>query len=342
LVANAVKFTRVGEVYLHLELFGTDEWQFEIIDTGLGIPEEERAEIFQPFHQGSNARHRGGTGLGLAIAQRQVAALGGTLRLQSERGIGSRFYFRIPLPRGEAGLGSATNLLKIQRLKPEFPVSALVIDDSQTNREILAGMLRSVGCEVFVASSGQEGIERCLALKPRIVFLDLLMPGVDGLSVARQILAADRDHLRPTLVAQTAAALARYREEALRAGCCDFLIKPLDAQNVYECLRVHLGVQFEYAAAEPDEDFSGREHISVALPHELYSRIMAASELHSATALKACLQELRQLGPEAQNLSEKIRWLLRSYDMDGIVRLISSAAMPQPLDAALAFNHGID
>jgi signal transduction histidine kinase/DNA-binding NarL/FixJ family response regulator len=334
LIGNAVKFTRVGEVYLRFEQTVGPEWQFEVIDTGLGIPEEEQPHIFQPFHQGSNARYHGGTGLGLAIAQRLVAEMGGTLHLQSERGIGSRFYFAIPLPMGQPGAESPSNLLEIRRLKAAFPVSALVIDDSRTNREILGRLLRSVGCEVFLAASGKEGLAKCAELKPQIVFLDLLMPGMDGIATARQIVANGCGGV-PKVVAQTAAALAPYREQALGAGCCDFLVKPLKTEDVYECLRIQLNAEFEYAPSEKEVEpsFDSLDRAGpVTLPNELYSRMMAAAELHSATALKTCLQELRELGPDARNLSERIRWLLRSYDMEGIGRLISSVAIPRSFE----------
>ncbi|HEY2328968.1 MAG TPA: CHASE domain-containing protein, partial [Verrucomicrobiae bacterium] len=97
LVGNAVKFTSAGEVALRTLREPEGRWRFEVFDTGFGIPPEEQSEIFKPFHQGSGAQHQGGTGLGLAIAQRQVELMGGKLELRSERGVGSCFFFSIPL-----------------------------------------------------------------------------------------------------------------------------------------------------------------------------------------------------------------------------------------------------
>ena len=133
------------------------------------------------------------------------------------------------------------------------------------------------------------------------------------------------------IVVHTAAALTQFRVEARAAGCVDFLVKPIRAAQVYECLRAHLGVAFEYVtpgagSQTPGEWVAGHLELS----EELYARLTTAAELHSTTALKGRLQELRQLGPEAGVLAEHIRHLMRSYDMDGIMRLILRARLFRP------------
>jgi signal transduction histidine kinase/CheY-like chemotaxis protein len=326
LLGNAVKFTNVGEVFFRCKNVTDDIWSFEAIDTGLGIPEPERADIFKPFHQGSNSQHQGGTGLGLAIAQRQVELLGGRLELQSERGIGSRFYFQISLPEAAAGEPQLVPLLPL-RLKPGQLVRALVVDDRRENCDILGRMLTAVGCEVFFAAGGVEALRLAREKSPQIIFLDLLLPDMSGVAVARA-LSSEPGGTALKIVAHTASALARYRDDARSAGCVDFIAKPIRAERLYECLRVHLDVEFEYA--EPPavtEEMSQWDAGQLRLPDELYARLATAAELHSTTALKSCLAELRQLGPGAEQLAEHIRHLMRSYDMDGILRLISSATV---------------
>jgi signal transduction histidine kinase/CheY-like chemotaxis protein len=335
LLGNAVKFTNVGEVYFRCKNVSGAAWFFEVIDTGLGIPEDERASIFKPFHQGSNSQHQGGTGLGLAIARRQVELLGGKLELQSERGIGSRFYFQIELP-AAADEPQLVPLMP-QRLKPGQDIRALVVDDRAANRDILGKMLTEVSCTVSFAADGEEALRLVREKIPQIIFLDLLLPGMNGAATARALLsvpgAADLK-----IVAHTASALAQYRDEARQAGCVDFVAKPIRAERVYECLRVHLGAEFEYAAPMPDvENPSPWDAGQLRLPDELYARLATAAELHSTTVLKSCLMELRQLGPGAEQLAEHIRHLMRSYDMDGILRLISRAAVPATV---LSQDHG--
>jgi signal transduction histidine kinase/CheY-like chemotaxis protein len=341
LLGNAMKFTGVGEIYLGIRAEKEGGWLFEVIDTGLGIPEEEQTDIFKPFHQGRNAAHQGGTGLGLAIAQRQVELLGGVLRLHSERGIGSRFYFTIPLPpaqREEAAQTAATNL---RRLKPGVRVRALVIDDRKENREVLAGMLELAGCEVAAAGSGEEGLALASKNKPDIVFVDLIMPDMDGIETACALLS-DPGAGRPKIVANSAAALSYRRDEAYAAGCVDFITKPIAAEQVQECLRVHLGVELE-GAPVPGECLDALplwEGPPVRLPEELCARLVTAAELHSTTALKSCLQELRQLDPEACRLAEHIRHFMRSYDMHAILRLMAQTVAIHSSSPAAPPDHG--
>jgi signal transduction histidine kinase/CheY-like chemotaxis protein len=341
LLGNAVKFTNVGEVYLECKQLAGDVWSFEVIDTGLGIPEEERVDIFKPFHQGANSQHQGGTGLGLAIAQRQVELLGGKLELQSERGIGSRFHFQINLPEAAAGEPPTAPLVPL-RLKAGQRVLALVVDDRRENRDILGQMLTAAGCEVCFGANGEEALRAAQEKMPQIVFLDLLLPGMNGIATARALLSAPAGrHLK--IVAHTASALAQYRDEAKQAGCVDFIAKPVRAERLCECLRAHLGAEFEYAAPPPEaEPPAPWDAGQLALPDELYARLATAAELHSTTVLKSCLTELRQHGPGAGQLAEHIRHLMRSYDMDGILRLISRATAPAVAANDRAQHNGND
>jgi signal transduction histidine kinase/ActR/RegA family two-component response regulator len=323
LLGNAVKFTAAGEVCLRFRP-DAGRWLFEVIDTGQGIPDEEQQDIFEPFHQGSGARNHGGTGLGLAIAQRQVELLGGKLELQSDRGFGSRFSFAIPLAAALQNSDAAE--MQISRLAPGHSVLALVVDDRKENRDVLGGMLSAVGCEVLYASKAGEALSRAREQKPAIIFLDLLLPGIDGLELARALL--ENSWCGPAkIVMHTASALAQRRAEALAVGCVDFLAKPFQCERVHQCLKDHLHVEFEMSpgprepAPIPASDFAG-----MVLPEELSARMMVAAELHSTTALKLCLPELRRLGPHEEQLADQIRLLMRSYDMDGIMRLLSGLA----------------
>jgi signal transduction histidine kinase/CheY-like chemotaxis protein len=327
LVGNAVKFTNSGEVYVHFQAATDDRWLFEVVDTGFGIPEEERENIFKPFHQGNGAQHQGGTGLGLAIAQKQVELLGGELKLQSERGVGSRFHFQIPLAKGLAEVAERP-ARHTKRLAPGSSVRALVVDDNKENREVLGKTLSAVGCEVAFAEDGETALLQAPVWKPDIVFLDLLLPGINGPATARRLLS-DFACAPPKIVAHTASAVLSHKEEALASGCVDFIAKPYSCESVYECLENYLGVKFETAepAGESQEHPPLGDHC-VVLGEDLCARLMVSAELHSTTALKACLQELRQGGPEANRLAEEIRFLMRSYDMDGIARLLARTVLP--------------
>jgi CheY-like chemotaxis protein len=151
-----------------------------------------------------------------------------------------------------------------------------------------------------------------------------LMPEMDGLEVAKKIVGGNEQSFRPKIVAHTASALARHREEALAAGCADFIAKPIHAVRLYQCLELHLGVRFlvEERASDTESSDEGLSEGLVLSP-EMVSRLTVAAELHSTTALKAGLADLIALGPEAEKLAGNIRHLMKSYDMDGIQRLLS-------------------
>jgi CheY-like chemotaxis protein len=215
-----------------------------------------------------------------------------------------------------------------------------VVDDQKDNREIFIRLLRDIGCEVLSATGGAEALRLACEHHPQIIFMDLLMKPMDGLAAARQILS-ELVQDQPKIVAHTAAALPRYQEAAQRAGCVGFLAKPIRADQLYECLRTHLGVEFDRADVPTGVEILPEwQERTIQLPDDLYARLTTAAELHSTTALKACLQELRQLGPQAQLLGEHIRHLMRSFDMEEVLRLVSRAAAPAPSSVVPSSSYG--
>lgn len=327
LCGNAVKFTASGTITLRVAHVRPGWWLFEVIDTGAGIHPEDRARIFEPFHQGKGARHPGGTGLGLAIARKQVELLGGALEVESTVGMGTRFWFEIPLEATERG---ELVVDAVRRLEKGARVSVLVVDDYEPSREALAGVLRSVGCEVHVAADGVGAIRTALVERPTLVLLDLLMPGLSTVETVKGLKSAAGEGLR--IIAHTASNDASARETAGRSGCDALLWKPFRFEELFEWMHTLLGVRFEYQAslesmdAEPLPSLDG---IRVEVPEELAARLSVAAELHSATALKSALGELRHLGTAGCLLAEHIRHRMRAYDMAGIQRILAAALAPE-------------
>jgi PAS domain S-box-containing protein len=193
LVGNAVKFTDCGHVLVSVVGSvedGTARLRFEVEDTGIGIPADMIDQVFEKFSQvdGSSTRRHEGTGLGLAITSRLVALMGGRIGVESEIGVGSRFWFEIDLPVGE-GAGRV--------VFPAVDVTGarvLVIDDNAVNRAILMEQLTSWGFDACAARHGREGLAVMheavrLGLKVDCVVLDYQMPGMSGAEVAAQIRA---------------------------------------------------------------------------------------------------------------------------------------------------------
>jgi len=266
--------------------------------------------------------------LGLAIAQRQVELMGGTLQLESERGCGSSFHFNLVL--STAHHHGADPSPVVDRLAAGCHVLALVVDDRLENRDVLERILKDVGCDVRVAVDGASAVQACRQFPlPDIAFLDLLMPGLGFEETVRTMQAAAGPGLK--VVAHSASALPEMRHRALAAGCAEFLPKPIRCERIYGALEQFLNVQFERRAA-PAEDLMNSSvnlrGLRIQLPEPLSARLAVAAELHSTTALKSALTELRALGPDAELLADHIRHRMRAYDMHGIQRLLAQVVTP--------------
>ncbi len=324
LLGNAVKFTARGRVTLRLVRGERDAWHFEVSDTGMGVAPEARDAIFRAFQQGPGMGGRGGTGLGLTIARRQVELMGGALEVRSEPGAGSNFSFTISLPPAAPRSGiTAEPTRRIKRLAAGCKVRALVVDDIRENREVLSTMLAVIGCEVVLAENGRQALEAVAASRPAIVFMDMRMPEIDGLEATR-CLVRDYGELGLKVVATSASALEHEREMYLKAGCDDFVAKPFRAERIYAALKDLLDVEFEFESAPASQGAIPVLDLGrIALPEDLVVRMMMAAELHSATVLKSCLQEVEQTGSAGQRLAAHLREFMASYDMETIQKIVA-------------------
>ncbi|MBV8781813.1 MAG: response regulator, partial [Phycisphaerae bacterium] len=330
LLGNAIKFTDAGYVALRVNNI-SDQFHFEVADTGIGIPVDFVDTIFEPFQQ-AHGSGRGGSGLGLAIAARHVELMGGTLRCSSASGAGSKFDFSIALAPGRSSgkrLADAVLMPGAVRMSDGPPVRALVVDDVLENRQVLAEMLRAVGCIVQTCETGEEAIEAVNTFTPHIAFIDIMMMGMDGHEVVGRILAR-HGNSAPRLVATTAAALIHDQDRLRMEGFCDVLIKPLRMERVYLCLTTWLGVEFE---SVDEVGPSEKPHTTPPLPPHLRHRLLSAAESHSVTEVRQTLVAIEQLGEEYASLAVHLRALLGSYDLPSIARF---AVTLQEHDASTA------
>lgn len=239
LLGNAVKFTESGSVCLSASMRGErgrDRLRICVKDTGVGIPAFARDRLFKEFSQvdGSIARRFGGTGLGLAISKRIVEAMGGSIGVESQEGVGSEFWLEIPcraVPLPAAIDVSTRALDDIRR-----PARILVAEDIPTNQLVIAATLRRMGHSVTMVNNGAEALERVQAAHFDLVFLDMQMPVMDGLEAARRIKALGRDFAYLPLVAMTANAFETDRDACRQADMIDFLTKPIDPDQIAACI----------------------------------------------------------------------------------------------------------
>ncbi len=240
LCSNAIKFTSEGEVTMRISLLersGMDMiLRVEVKDTGIGIAAEDQARIFDSFSQadGTTTRKYGGTGLGLTISRSLTHLLGGRMSVESELGKGSTFIFTFRAEQGfEADLEekNATQ----QRTLPHMHV--LLVEDNEINQEIALAILNSMGIEVSLATNGVQGVEAFVQGNFDLVFMDIQMPLMDGITAAQRIRNSQHPAAKSTpIIAMTAHAMTGDKEKSLEAGMNDHITKPIDVDELYNTL----------------------------------------------------------------------------------------------------------
>jgi PAS domain S-box-containing protein len=238
LVSNAVKFTDRGAVSVEVRASGDEAVRFVVSDTGIGMTEEQAGRVFDEFAQAdsSTTRRFGGTGLGMAIVRGLVAAMDGTLTLDTAPGRGTTVTIDLRLPRASGPIASDE---AVDEAPPGLRV--LAADDNDVNRLVIAGFLRALGVEADVVDGGRAAVEAHAAGDYDILLLDISMPDVDGIEALRLIRAheAETDGRRIPAVAVTANALSHQVEEFFAAGFDGHLPKPIRREALVAALRRH-------------------------------------------------------------------------------------------------------
>ncbi|QDV77574.1 Sensory/regulatory protein RpfC [Planctomycetes bacterium K2D] len=285
LVSNAVKFTEEGGVRVSAAVENAESpapmLRVDVVDTGVGIPQNKLTEIFKPFVQAdaSVTRRFGGTGLGLSICQRIAEEMGGSLTVASKLGEGSCFTLRLPtgslsgvtsslpvcdglqahnsaqLPSGAIQASDNSKALKGMRV--------LVVEDGETNRRLIGLVLRRAGVEVEMAHNGQEGIDAALACEFDAILMDMQMPVMDGYTAAGRLRDAN---FNGPIIALTAHAMKGDEERCLEAGCSDYLTKPIEAPRLLAKLAAVRGEVAIEESEDADAPVSYDDLIPSSLP----------------------------------------------------------------------------
>jgi CheY-like chemotaxis protein/nitrogen-specific signal transduction histidine kinase len=268
LLGNAVKFTEAGQVRMVVRLDQSEPTLpmvvIDVIDSGVGLTEEQLTRVFEPFIQAdsSTSRRFGGTGLGLAISKSLAEKLGGSLAAESRYGQGSTFRLRI-----DAGSLAGVRMLQgltetsigreppAQTTKPpatgRLTGRVLVAEDHEVNQLLISRHLTSAGAQVVVVTNGKDAVETAMKHEAEgrpfvVILMDMQMPLMDGLEATAQL--RSRGYSRP-IIALTAGAMQGDREQCLQAGCDDYLTKPIKQQQLIALV----AAMEERQAREPGE-----------------------------------------------------------------------------------------
>jgi CheY-like chemotaxis protein/anti-sigma regulatory factor (Ser/Thr protein kinase) len=347
LLGNAIKFTSTGSVTLTAVLVENEHVQFSVSDTGVGIGDADRAKLFEPFQQAAEGRPpEPGTGLGLAISRRMVELMGGRLEVESRTDQGSRFFFTVPLPILATDASESRSTASIITGYHGRRRRLLVVDDIDTNRHVLRDLLTPLGFEITEAARGDEALVCAAELHPDLVFLDLRMPGMDGLELARRLRGLDEheptkhaarpvvttnavasnastsSHSRPgklKIIAMSASVLSFNREDAFAAGCDDFLPKPFREDDLLARLGLALHLEWigDSTRVAPRGESNHPFQLTTKLAAADLRELLAIAQRGEITALRQRLEALR-----GDPLADVLHGYARTYRMEKIRELL--------------------
>ena len=352
LVSNALKFSRCGnQVVLRMGMRagpGEKAWQLhlEVEDWGIGMSDVQINQLFVPFQQAdsSTTRKFGGTGLGLSICRRLVEIMDGTISVRSEPGRGSSFSVILPLTTidpeeawicpADLGIRAADEPgIEGRLIHKTLTGSVLLVEDSPDNQRVLRYYLSQMGLHTETAENGRIAVEVALAGRFDAVLMDMQLPEIDGYGATS---ALRRAGFESPIIALTAHAMAGDRERCLRAGCTDYLTKPIDVMTLYETLAHHLAPTRDVIASSGESPSGSRKEPDCEAILSKYAddpglaeliREFVASLHQKVTNLRSLLAQ-QQIG-EVEQLAHRIKGVGGMYGypcLTEMAALIEAAA----------------
>ena len=264
--------------------------------------------------------------MGLAICRKQILLMGSDLFVSSEIDEGSCFYFILHLSpsRGKAEPVNKTGQ-EVYRISDEHHVEALVADDNADNRTVLSHLLKNVGVTVIEAENGLIALEKTRKHLPDIIFMDIRMPVMDGRQAISKIVEEFGSD-RFKIVTITASAMQHEREQFLKLGSHEVVLKPFRADEVFECLKKLLNIGFIYHDArqkEPDSKLThDMDYTQMHIPKAIHHSLKEAAKLHYVTGIRQSLPLLVESGEEGKKLADNLSLYLQKYDMKKILSIL--------------------
>jgi PAS domain S-box-containing protein len=331
LLGNAIKFTEKGKVWLRAQtqpLADPDMvlFQFEVQDTGPGIPRDSLDDVFESFVRFDHARNiERGTGLGLAISKSLVDMMNGEITIESEPGRGSLFKVMIPLQMVEVGaaIPGEVPVAEVVGLQADQPVwRILVVDDNLENRVLLTTILTNIGCKVKEANNGEEAIKIFQEWHPHFIWMDMRMPIMDGFEATRKLRTLPGGKA-VRIVAATASVLEERHGEILACGCDEVVRKPFKDHEIFESMTRQLGIKYLYkdsgAEAAQKQGINLTAEMLAELPPELLQELREATRALNREAISEVIERIEEHEPDT---AESLRVLVQDFQMGRLGELL--------------------
>lgn len=340
LINNAIKFTNEGRVVLRVSIQSVADKEtklpkacihWEIEDTGIGISPDKLDEIFLPFHQVNKTKlTTEGTGLGLPISQNLLRLMQSELHVKSVLGTGTTFWFDLVLPVVEDITANHDTNVGDQSCHiigyKGYKRHALLVDDNDKNRAILREMLVPIGFEVVEAKNGKDALTTANASPPDIIFMDLVMPVMDGIEATQRIRKSPA--LKDIIVIGiSASAFDTTKQTSFEAGCNDFLTKPIHIEKLFRCLQLHLNLEWVYE--EPSATDSGEQQAKETLPlvippKEDLETLLEFAEISHITGIQQAIEKIKQSDKQFLPFVSAIEVLLENFQFKRIIEMIQT------------------
>jgi signal transduction histidine kinase/DNA-binding response OmpR family regulator len=342
ILGNAIKFTDRGKVTFKVEELKNSSTSssekiiisFQIIDTGIGMTPEDLRKIFLPFEQVSSGKKQAeGTGLGLAISKEIIFLMGSEIKVESELGVGSRFYFDVEVPLAQDWQQSSMNtkgekLIGYQGEKQTI----LVVDDKWENRSVIVNLLEPLDFVVMTAENGEDGLTKANKVKPSLIITDILMPVMDGYEFLQKLKESPSLHDIPIIVS-SASVSTLEQQKSLDAGGDDFLGKPVETEELFKLLEKNLNIAWVYESTVVTKNFTASEvngnnreiktstEILVPTQDELL-QMLELTQQGRLQKLKEIINTLEKDNPEYTPFLGKIIDFAQKFQLEQIEALI--------------------
>jgi PAS domain S-box-containing protein len=344
LLGNAVKFTEHGQITFSVsviehtppadpETSSAYLIRFQVADTGIGIAPDKLEEIFQPFRQLDRIYNFEGAGLGLPISRKLAELMDGQLRVQSQPGQGSIFWLDVSLTELPDWVEPATpgDITGYQGQRRKV----LIIDDNRDNRAVLVALLAPLGFEIAEAADGTDGLRQAAEFQPELILLDLVMPRLSGIDVARQI--RQSSSLKDVIIiAVSASAFGITREQSLAAGCNYFLPKPVEVNVLLDILQHYLNLTWVYderadTVREEATEFDGAAPLFPRLP--VAARLIGPppgeaallfqlAQMGDVSEIRARINHLEQVDQNLAPFAAVVHSLTKTFELEKICNLV--------------------